>query len=51
MYTGTLIEDLLATVEQVEQKAKQRRVEEELHEIFCMQISIQEGDQIFMGAA
>jgi hypothetical protein len=51
MYTGTLIEELMATVERAEQKAKQRQIDEELHEIFTMQVAIQEGDQIFMGAA
>jgi hypothetical protein len=51
MYTGTLIEELIATVERAEDRAKQRRIEQELHEIFSMQIPIKEDDQIFMGAA
>jgi len=51
MYTGTLISDLMATVERVEQKAEQRRIAEELHEIFTMQIPITEGSRVLMGAA
>jgi hypothetical protein len=50
MYTGTLIMDLIATVDRVEQKAEQERVAEELHEIFTMQIPV-DNDQAFMGAA
>ncbi|MGO9083759.1 MAG: hypothetical protein ACLQBK_00895 [Candidatus Sulfotelmatobacter sp.] len=57
MYTGTLIRDLMATVEQAELRAEQRerlrRMEEEqeLRAIFAMQIPIIEGDHVFMGAA
>ena len=53
MYTGTLIEDLMAAVDQAQAKAEQRRISEarELHEIFSMQISIQDDGQILMGAA
>jgi hypothetical protein len=51
MYTGTLIEELMATVERAEERAKERRIGEELHEIFAMQIPVKEDDQIFMGAA
>jgi hypothetical protein len=51
MYTGTLIQDLMSTVEQVERKTEQRQIDEELHEIFTMQISMQERDQILKGAA
>jgi len=50
MYTGTLINDLMATAERVGQKAEQDRMTEELHEIFTMQIPI-ERDRAFMGAA
>jgi len=52
MYTGTLINDLMATVELAERKAEQQRIvlNRELHEIFSMQIPEVEG-QIFMGAA
>ena len=53
MYTGTLIRDLMETVERAEQREEQRRTEEreELRSIFAMQIPILEGDHIFMGAA
>jgi hypothetical protein len=53
MYTGTLIRDLMATVEQAERRAEQYRTgnDQELHAIFAMQISITEADQVFMGAA
>ena len=53
MYTGTLIEDLMAAVDQAQVKVEQRRVAEasELHEIFSMQIPIQDDGQILMGAA
>ena len=53
MYTGTLISDLMETVELVEHRAKQRQIaeQEELHEIFSMQIPIVDGDYAFMGAA
>jgi hypothetical protein len=53
MYTGTLINDLMATVELVERRAKQREIAEaaELREIFSMGIPIAEGDYAFMGAA
>jgi hypothetical protein len=49
MYTGTLINDLMATVERAGQRAEQQRMEEELHEIFTMQIP--ERDRAYMGAA
>ena len=51
MHTGTLISDLVATVERAEQKAREIVMEEELHAIFAMQIPVADGDQIFMGAA
>jgi hypothetical protein len=57
MHTGTLISDLMATVERVGQKTRQQRTaehtaeQEELHEIFSMQIPFTDRDQIFMGAA
>jgi hypothetical protein len=51
MYTGTLINDLMATVERVGARAEQQRMEEELHEIFTMQIAEAEGDRAYMGAA
>jgi hypothetical protein len=53
MYTGQLISDLMAIVEQAGQKAQRRQTEaqEELHAIFAMQIPVTPNDQIFMGAA
>jgi hypothetical protein len=53
MYTGTLISDLMAAVERVGQKSEQQRIAEqqELHELYAMQIPVIQGDQIFMGAA
>jgi hypothetical protein len=51
MYTGTLISDLMTAVERVEQRVEQKRVTEELHAIFAMQIPVAESDRIFMGAA
>ena len=52
MHTGTMISDLMATVERVEQKAATAgTIAEELHAIFSMQIPVAEGDQVFMGAA
>jgi hypothetical protein len=51
MYTGTLIGNLIATVERIEKKIEQRRIDEELHEIFSMQIPTNESDRILMGAA
>ena len=53
MYTGTLIRDLMALVERVEQRAQQREwtEQQELHAIFSMQIPVTEDDQIFVGAA
>lgn len=53
MYTGTLIRDLVATVDRVEQKVQlnQEATQKELHEIFSMQILIADSDRIYMGAA
>jgi len=53
MYTGTLIRDLMATVEQAELRAERYRIvnDRELHAILAMQVPITESDQIFMGAA
>jgi len=53
MYTGTLIKDLMATVERAEEREAQRLMEEELElqAIFAMQIPLTDGDHIFMGAA
>jgi hypothetical protein len=53
MYTGTLIRDLMATVERANLKAEEHRQadERELREIFAMQIPIQDNGEILMGAA
>ncbi len=51
MYTGTLINDLMALVCRVEEQARQRRMTEELHEIFTMQIPVADGEQAYQGAA
>jgi len=53
MYTGTLISDLMATVQPAAQKSEQHQMtyERELHAIFTMQVSVAHSDQIFMGAA
>ena len=50
MYTGTLINDLMKTAEQVTNLAEQQ-IKEELLEIFTMQISMNEGNQVYQGAA
>jgi hypothetical protein len=51
MHTGTLISDLMATVERAEQKVREIVMEQELHTIFAMQIPVTDRDQMFMGAA
>jgi len=53
MHTGTLISDLMATVERVGLAAQRQPAadQQELHSIFAMQIALTEGDQVFMGAA
>jgi hypothetical protein len=51
MYTGTLINDLISMVDRAELRADEKRMAEELHEIFTMQVPVAQGDQAFMGAA
>ncbi len=53
IHTGTTITDLMAAVERVGQKTRQKRAseQEEMHAIFSMQIPVADGDQMFMGAA
>jgi hypothetical protein len=51
MYTGTMISELIATVERAEQKAREIVMAQELHAIYAMQIPVTDGDHIFMGAA
>ncbi len=50
MYTGTLINDLMKTAARISHCAEQQ-IQEELHEIFTMQIAIAENDQVYQGAA
>ena len=51
MYTGTLIESLMKTVERVEKKLAEKRIDAELHEIFTMQVPIADGQRAYQGAA
>jgi len=53
MYTGTLIRDLIATVERAGLRAEQQRLadERELQAIFAMQIPFIEDSEILTGAA
>jgi hypothetical protein len=53
MYTGTLIRDLMATVERAEQSAEEKRLADthELHRIYALQVPVTRADQILMGAA
>ena len=51
MHTGTMISDLMATVERAEQKARELVMEQELHAIYGMQIPVTDGNHMFMGAA
>ena len=51
MYTGTLISDLMKTVDRVGDMLAQQHMEKELHEIFTMQIPEADGDRAYMGAA
>ncbi len=53
MYTGTLIKDLMATVERAERGALKRKITEEveLKRMFELQISPVHNERIFAGAA
>lgn len=51
MYTGTLINELMAAAERTNQKLQQQRMEQELHEIFTMQIPVVDNETAYMGAA
>ena len=50
MYTGTLINDLIDTADRIGNAAEQQ-MNEELHEIFTMQIPVAGNDQVYQGAA
>jgi hypothetical protein len=53
MYTGTLIQDLMATVERAERGALQRRVvdELELQRLFELQVPQMQNETVLVGAA
>ena len=53
MYTGTLIQDLMMTVERAERLVRQRQIteERELQRVFELQIPAMQGDRILVGAA
>lgn len=51
MYTGTLINDLMAAAERTQERLQQHRMEAELHEIFSMQIPVADNETAYMGAA
>jgi len=53
MYTGTLIRDLVATVERAERGAQQKRIvdEMELRRMFELQVPETHSEPVFAGAA
>ena len=53
MYTGTLIKDLMATVERAERGALQKRIvdELELQRLFELQIPQMQSEPVLVGAA
>jgi hypothetical protein len=53
MYRGTLIQDLMRTVEKVEQSARRRQIAEEmeLQRMYALQIPEVSFEQFFAGAA
>jgi hypothetical protein len=51
MYTGTLINDLMAAADRVGQTFEHERMEEELHATFSMQIPVAVGEPAYLGAA
>ena len=58
MYTGTLIKDLMATVERVERGAQQKRIvderivdEMELRRMFELQVPLMHSERVYAGAA
>ncbi len=53
MYTGTLIKDLMATVERAERSAFQKRVadEMELRRMFELQVPQMDREPAYVGAA
>lgn len=53
MYTGTLIQNLMATVEQAEREVCRRQTAEEmeLQRLFELQIPVMRGEEVYVGAA
>jgi len=51
MYTGTLIKDLMATVERAERGAQQRRIAEEMELRRMFELQALEREQVLAGAA
>ena len=53
MYMGTLIQDLMTTVERAEQQVRQRQItdEQELQRLFELQVPVMHGERILVGAA
>ncbi|HZQ96740.1 MAG TPA: hypothetical protein VFA67_17140 [Candidatus Sulfotelmatobacter sp.] len=51
MYTGTMISDLLMAAQRAAEQLQQQRMNEELHEIFTMQIPVVDSETAYMGAA
>jgi len=53
MYTGTLIRELMATVEQAEMRVEQRRCydERELERIYQLQVPALRNERVLAGAA
>jgi hypothetical protein len=53
MYKGTLIKDLMATVERAERGAQQKRIadEMELRRLFELQVPQMQSEQVLVGAA
>jgi hypothetical protein len=53
MYTGTLIQELMGTVERAERLIRQRQIidERELQRLFELQVPAMQGDRILVGAA
>jgi hypothetical protein len=53
MYTGTMIHDLMATVERAERRARQQQAaeERELQQLFDLQVPVMQDERFYVGAA
>jgi hypothetical protein len=53
MYTGTMIKDLMATVERAERGAQQKRIVDELElwRLFELRVPQLQSETVFVGAA